>query len=121
MDVVRSNLKKMNGSIDLSSQPGSGTTVLLKLPLTLAILPVLVVGVGGEKYGIPLRCVLEIVNVHPQKVHCVEGGNFLHLRDEALPLLRLAQIIGSNNASRGEACRVVVLGVCREKDRAGGR
>jgi two-component system, chemotaxis family, sensor kinase CheA len=95
MDVVRSNLKKLNGTIDLDSKLGVGTTVLLKLPLTLAILPVLLVRVATEIYAIPLRCVIETASIHPQEVHCVEGREVLHLRNETFPMLRLREVVAS--------------------------
>ena len=82
MDVVRSNLKRLNGTIVVDSQRGNGTTVLLRLPLTLAILPVLLVQVTDEIYALPLRSVLETVRLHPDEVHNLEGGEVLRLRDD---------------------------------------
>lgn len=89
MDVVRSNLKRMNGSIEIDSLPGQGTTVLLHLPLTLAILPVLLVQVAGDVYGLPMRSVIETSQMRPADVHQVEGREVLQLRGLTFPLLRL--------------------------------
>lgn len=114
MDVVRSNLKKMNGSISLDSTPGQGTTIGLKLPLTLAILPVLLVRVADEIYGLPLRSVLETVRVESGQVHLVEGREVLRVRGQTLPLLRLTDIfaIESGPDSGG---RAVILGVAERR------
>jgi two-component system chemotaxis sensor kinase CheA len=112
MDVVRSNLKKLNGSIELDSQPGLGTTVLLRLPLTLAILPVLLVQVADEVYAIPLRAVLETGRLSKGEVHRVEGSEVMHRRGETLPLLRLGNLFGTKTAevSTNES-KVVILGI----------
>lgn len=111
MDVVRSNLKKLNGTIDLESRVGVGTTVLLKFPLTLAILPVLLVRVAAEIYAIPLRYVCETASITPKEVHSVEGQEVLQLRNETLPLLRLSDVVGLKGDAQAETGRrVVVLG-----------
>ena len=116
MDVVRSNLKKLNGTIDLDSKLGVGTTVLLKLPLTLAILPVLLVRVAEETYALPLRTVLETASIQVGKIHTIEGREVLQLRNETVPLLRLAEIIDARLDSRKDAGRrVVVLGIGDKK------
>jgi two-component system, chemotaxis family, sensor kinase CheA len=116
MDVVRSNLKKLNGTIDLDSKLGVGTSVLLKLPLTLAILPVLLVRVAMEMYAIPLRCVVETASIRPQEVHCVEGHEVLQLRSETLPMLRLREVVGVTAPSAAEeGRRVVILGIAEKK------
>ena len=116
MDVVRSNLKKLNGTIDLDSKLGAGTTVLLKLPLTLAILPVLLVRVAEETYALPLRTVLETASIQVGEIHTIEGREVLQLRNETVPLLRLAEIIDARPDSRKDAGRrVVVLGIGDKK------
>lgn len=109
MDVVRSNLKRLNGTIELDTQPGRGTTVILHLPLTLAILPVLLVRVANETYALPLRSVLETSRVNPDAIHNVEGREVLHMRSETLSLIRLAEMFGKT--SRADRCnqRVVIL------------
>jgi len=110
MDVVRSNLKKMNGSVQLQSEVGAGTTVLLRLPLTLAILPVLLVRVREDVYALPLRSVIETARIERREVHKVEGGEILHLRDRTLPLLRLGRIFQQPEAPDGDD-RAVILGL----------
>jgi two-component system chemotaxis sensor kinase CheA len=122
MDVVRSNLKKMNGSVEADSRPGLGTTILLRLPLTLAILPVLLVRVLDEIYALPLRSVVETAQVHMQNIHLVEGAEVLCLRGETLPLIRLERLfedkpVGTparrENSLRPPDlnCKAVILGI----------
>ncbi len=94
MDVVRTNLEKLNGVIDLESETGRGSTVTLRLPLTLAILPALLVKVSQETYAVPLRSVLEAVRVRASELHMVEGSEILRLRDRVLPVQRLRSVFG---------------------------
>ena len=126
MDVVRSNLKKLNGSVGIDSRLGQGTTVSLRLPLTLAILPVLLVNVEGEVYALPLRSVIETAQISPKQVHRVEGSEVLCLRGETLPLLRLNKLFpaGTNTSTAaaekssdagGEGEKVVILGVAERR------
>jgi len=114
MDVVRTNLKRMNGTIQLDSKTGEGTKVLLRLPLTLAILPVLLVEVGGETYALPLRSVLETSRVHAGEVHTVEDREVLRLRGETMPLLRPQTLFANRlQAATLEASaeKVVILAI----------
>jgi two-component system chemotaxis sensor kinase CheA len=99
LDVVRSNLKKLNGSVELDSRPGVGTTLLLRLPLTLAILPVLLVGVAEEVYALPVRSVIETAKLYPQHIHTVEGREVIYLRGETLPLIRLEELFARDDGS----------------------
>jgi len=119
LDVVRTNLKKLNGSVALDSQFGKGTTVELRLPLTLAILPVLMVRVAQETYALPLRSVLETAQVNLRHLHLVEGCEVLCLRDETLPLIRLEQLFEGANSPRGNqdepSNKVVILGVAEKR------
>jgi two-component system chemotaxis sensor kinase CheA len=125
MDVVRSNLKKLNGSVEIDSNPGRGTNIFLRLPLTLAILPVLLVQVAEETYALPLRSVIETAQVNLQHVHRVEGCEVLCLRNETLPLMRLAEIFrdedeldegaGQSSAPTAETRKVVILGVAEKR------
>lgn len=114
MDVVRSNLDRLNGVIEIDSQAGRGTLVTLRLPLTLAILPALLVRVAEETYALPLRSVIEAVRVPAGEVHRVEGTEVLRLRDQILPLQRLRSMftVGHSIADQptGMLC-VVVIGV----------
>ncbi|HTS36852.1 MAG TPA: chemotaxis protein CheA [Candidatus Solibacter sp.] len=123
MDVVRSNLKKLNGTVEIDSRVGEGTSVFLRLPLTLAILPVLLVQVADEIYALPLRSVVETAQVNFERVHLVEGSEVLCLRDETLPLIRLGRIFESDRnplqneaaGTRQTAHKVVILGIAEKR------
>ncbi|MDR3764960.1 MAG: chemotaxis protein CheA [Acidobacteriota bacterium] len=109
MDVVRTNLRRLNGSVEIESVLGKGTTITLRVPLTMAILPVLLVQVSDEIYAIPLRSVLETVRLDHEAVHHVEGNEVLVLRDRTVPLMRLAEVVGAPNAK--PASRAVILSI----------
>jgi two-component system chemotaxis sensor kinase CheA len=109
MDVVRTNLKKLNGFVEIDSQISKGTTVKLRLPLTLAILPVLLVQVGREIYALPLRSVAETAQMDIKQVHLVEGSEVLCLREETLPLMRLDRMFADRADWRGESREPPVL------------
>ena len=111
MDVVRSNLRKLNGTVELDSEVGRGTTMRLRLPLTLAILPVLLVEISGEIYALPLRAVLETVRIQSGKIHRIEGSEVLQLRGETVPLLRLRQLFGLPAGGSESGQKVVILGI----------
>ncbi|HYA23755.1 MAG TPA: chemotaxis protein CheA [Terriglobales bacterium] len=115
MDVVRSNLKRMNGTIQLDSVPAKGTTVKLRLPLTLAILPVLLVQVSDEAYALPLRAVLETSRVRSTEVHRMEGNEVLRLHGETLPLLRLRRMFDVESGDGELAEEKVVILLVGEK------
>jgi two-component system chemotaxis sensor kinase CheA len=109
MDVVRSNLKKLNGSIDVDSKPGHGTSIHLRLPLTLAILPVLLVQVGEEIYALPLRSISETSRFIAGNVHRFEEQEVICLRSETLPLLRLKALVSSQGRETADADKKIVV------------
>ncbi|MGJ3259190.1 MAG: hybrid sensor histidine kinase/response regulator [Rhodospirillales bacterium] len=97
MDVVRTNIEQINGSIDLRSTKGEGTTVTIKIPLTLAIISALLVKCATERFAIPQFSVLELVRTAPNSEHQIEYINknaVLHLRNQLLPLIRLDELLG---------------------------
>lgn len=94
MDVVRTNIQKLNGRIDINSTVGHGTTITISLPLTLAILPVLVVRLGEQPFAVPLSMVREIIPINPDEVQRVSGRATMVVRDEVLPVRSLAGLIG---------------------------
>jgi len=92
MDVVRKNIQKLRGRIEIQSKAGQGTTFLLKLPLTLAIIEGLVVAVGDHRYIVPIYAVRELINPKPESLSTVHGRNEMAMvRDRVLPIVRLAR------------------------------
>ncbi|MCL2543273.1 MAG: chemotaxis protein CheA [Nocardioidaceae bacterium] len=112
MDVVRTNIERIGGSVDLQSEAGRGTTVRVRIPLTLAIIPALVVGEGGERYAIPQANLVELVRIEGEDlerdVEHLAGAPVLRLRGRLLPLVQLAEALGGASPDN-EALTVVVL------------
>ncbi len=94
MDVVRTNIQKLNGTIDIRSQQGKGTTLVINLPLTLAILPVLLVRLGEQPFAVPLSMVREILPINPSLLQDVGGRATMVVRGEVLPVLPLSALLG---------------------------
>lgn len=109
MDVVRTNIQKLKGSIDLSSEFGKGTTISITIPLTVAILPAMMVGVGSEIYALPLGSILEIVRPQPEQVNSIGGHSVMRLRDSVLPLVDAADLFDQPADKRVDSPFVVVL------------
>ena len=94
MDVVRTNIQKLNGTIDIRSVPKKGTTFIINLPLTLAILPVLLVRLGNQPFAVPLSMVREILPIDPKEIKEVGGRSTMVIRGEVLPVLPLSGLLG---------------------------
>ncbi len=116
MDVVKTNIEKLNGVIEIDSELGKGSSFKLKIPLTLAIIQSLLVGTQEEYYAIPLASVLETVRVPIDDIYTIEGKNVLRLRDEVLSLVRLSDVFGVKQVlESGDQTYVVVIGVAESK------
>ncbi|HOP06937.1 MAG TPA: chemotaxis protein CheA [candidate division Zixibacteria bacterium] len=117
MDVVRTNIEKLNGIIELQSEPFVGTTMTIKLPLTLAIIRGLLVETDGEVYVLPLASVIETIRMEASAVHQMNRRPVLRLRDEVIPIVNLASVYGkvSSNNVLTEKPYVVVVGLADKK------
>jgi two-component system chemotaxis sensor kinase CheA len=89
MDVVKTRIAQMNGQVDIDSELGRGSRLVIKLPLTLAILPTLMVVLGAQPFALPLSSVVEIFNLDLSKTNTVDGQLTIMVRDKALPLFYL--------------------------------
>ena len=94
MDVVKTNIEKLNGTIIITSEPGKGSTFTISLPLTLAILPVLLLRLCNQSFAVPLSLVREILSISPSELQQVSGKATMVVRGEVLPVLPLARLIG---------------------------
>lgn len=97
MDVVKTNIEKLGGSIEINTLPGKGTTIRIKIPLTLAIIPALIVTSGEGRYAIPQVSLRELVRIDPEKDLLKLGDTeFFRLRGEIIPVLRLSRVLQIN-------------------------
>jgi two-component system chemotaxis sensor kinase CheA len=94
MDVVKTNIQKLNGSIEIRSEPSKGSVFIISLPLTLAILPVLLVLLGDQPFALPLSLVREILPIDRDRIQEVGGKETLVVRGEVLPVITLSRLLG---------------------------
>ncbi|RLJ22703.1 chemotaxis protein CheA [bacterium endosymbiont of Escarpia laminata] len=114
MDVVKTRISQMNGSVEIDSEKGRGSTITIKLPLTLAILPTLMVVLGTQPFALPLASVVEIFNLDLNRTNVVDGQLTIMVRERALPLFYLSQWLVQNSAMMEEekgSRHVVVVNV----------
>ena len=112
MDVVKTNIEKLNGIIEIDSVPGKGTTIKLKIPLTLAIIQALLVASQEDLFAVPLSNVIETVRIVEEDIYTIEGKSVLKLRDEVLPLVNMADIFEIEKILEPEKyLYVVILGL----------
>ncbi len=113
MDVVKSHIEKIGGTVDLFSRPGEGATVKIKIPLTLAIIPGLVITSGGERFAIPQISLLELIRIDAdateKHIEYVHGTPVLRRRGSLLPIAYLSQVLELKPAEQAEAINIVVL------------
>ena len=112
MDVVRSNLERVGGTVSIESELGKGTRVLVRIPLTLAIIPALTIRTGGERYAIPQANLVELVRVEAgrdERIEMLHGKPVFRLRGELLPLLDLNEQLGVERTIDEDARSIVVV------------
>jgi len=102
LDVVKTNIQKLNGSIDIHTEPGNGTRFTLSLPLTLAILPVLILRLGDQSFAVPLSMVREIISITPEQLQNISGRSTMVVRGEVLPVLSLSHLIGWEASAKAD-------------------
>lgn len=111
MDVVRNNISKLSGVVDVRSEEGRGTTFTITLPITLAIIPALVVAVSDETYAIPLNNVQETLSIADADVRTIERREVITVRGATVPLVNLRELFGLRGERRPAASYGVVAGV----------
>jgi two-component system chemotaxis sensor kinase CheA len=120
MDVVRSNIERIGGMVDIQNRVGRGTTIKIKIPLTLAIIPALVVTTSGDRYALPQASLLELVRLEGdavrRNIEFVQGAPVYRLRGNLLPLVYLSQALGVPATVPGDHDEVVVNIVVVEAD-----
>jgi len=115
MDVVKTNVTKLRGIINLDSTPGHGTTIKIKLPLTLAIIPGMIVRTGKDKIAIPLNSVIEVVSIDNENLYTINQNPVLKLRNEILPIIDIDEIVYKRNGLENGKKHVVVVGIGERK------
>lgn len=111
IDAVQSRTRMLGGTLGLETNPGHGTTVTIRLPVTLAIVRALLARVGSEHYALPMAHVIETMERAPAEIRRVQGRDMLVLRDEVLPILHLREVVrlGGGDAGRGGMEEIVVI------------
>jgi two-component system chemotaxis sensor kinase CheA len=125
MDVVKTNVEKIGGTLDIQSRLGQGTTLRIKIPLTLAIIPALIVTTAGDRYAIPQVSLLELVRLEGEQVRTsieyVHGAPVYRLRGKLLPLVDLSERLGvvpaNSDARQSFEDRIINIVVLRANDR----
>lgn len=109
MDVVKSNIERIGGLVDISSTEGSGTQIRLKIPLTLAIVPAMIVRTNNDRFAIPQVKLVELVRIERSSIEYVQGRPVHRLRGNILPLIDMKEVLGSQTPQESEAINIVVL------------
>ncbi len=117
LDVVKTNISRLNGTVNVDSRIGEGTLFRIRLPLTVAIIQSLMVGAGDETFAIPLSSVIETLCISPDEVQTIDGNEVISLREEILPVVRLSHEldIPLPEQAEDEKMYVVVTGLAEKK------
>ncbi|MDD5435004.1 MAG: chemotaxis protein CheW, partial [Nitrospira sp.] len=116
MDVVKTNLGRINGIIDVSSEVGKGTKINLKIPLTLAIIQVLMVKANGGIFALPLSSILETVRVTRDSIKMIDGQEILNVRDRLIPLIRLSEVLDIEmDRNKRDLVYVVLMAIAEKR------
>ncbi len=115
LDVVRTHIEKLNGTVTISSQPGLGSRFVIRLPLTLAIIQGLLVRVGTEVYSIPITSVIESHRVKAEEIQRIDNYEVFNVRNEVISLLRLNRLFGIKSSEAVEYSYIVIVGTAEKK------
>jgi two-component system chemotaxis sensor kinase CheA len=115
MDVVKRNISRLSGTIDIETEVGEGTSIILTLPITLAIIKALIIEASGRRFAVPLGSVLEILRVRPEQIETIEMREVMAIREETIPLLRLADAFALPQAEQQETLFVVLVGLAERR------
>jgi len=108
MDIVKSRLAKLGGIVSVESEQGTGTTMSITLPITLAILKALMVRVGSERFGIPLTSINESLKIEPEMLQTIEGRMIVNLRGEMIPVVYIGELMDLDHDEKGGTYCVIV-------------
>ena len=109
LDVVKSKIEALSGEVEVKSKLGEGSTWIIRLPLTLAIIQALMVVVGGEKYAISLGTIQTIEDIAPEDIRLVQNKEVIHLRGSVIPLIRLSNVLDVESTKSPEEHLMVVI------------
>ena len=115
MDVVKRNVSKLSGMIDIESEPGQGTIFTLTLPITLAIIKALIIESSGQLFAIPLSSVLEILQTSSDQIETVEGREVIAVRDDTVPLVRISKVFNLAEGRKRGAFYVILVGLAERR------
>lgn len=115
LDVVRTHIEKLNGTVTITSQPGTGSRFTIRLPLTLAIIQGLLVRVGEEVYSIPITSVIESHRVTGEDISRIDNYEVFNVRDEVISLLRLNRLFGIKAVENNGYSYIVIVGTAEKK------
>lgn len=115
MDVVKKNISKLSGMIDIETEAGIGTKFILTLPITLAIIKAVMVEAGGQVFAAPLSSVLEIVRTTPRDVQTVDAREVILIRGETVPLVRLSRVFGLSADRENRLLYVLLVGLAERR------
>ncbi len=115
MDVVKRNVSRLSGMIDIHTEPGVGSVFALTLPITLAIIKALVIETGGEVFAVPLSSVLEILQATEDQVETIEGREVMAVREDTIPLLRLSRAFNLDAKHGSDAFYVILVGIAERR------
>jgi two-component system chemotaxis sensor kinase CheA len=115
MDVVKRNVSRLSGMIDIETEAGEGTIFTLTLPITLAIFKALIIETSGRRFAVPLGSVLEILRVTPDQIETIETREVMAIRDETVPLLRLTDAFNLPKGEPQERLFVILVGLAERR------